>query len=104
MARSAKKVTSAGKTQTIEVTREEIEHLLTIFSVIVPSQHENTLTAKLAEQTGALQADKALWTKIWDAAVAFGIDPEESPDYAIVPSSIPEMTLTRVVLNQEIGQ
>lgn len=81
-----KKSVSKKQDIILSLNKQELEHLRNLFSIIVPSESDSTVSSMLASITAKNNSkfEQTLWNKITTACVETGIDVgEAAPDFVV---------------------
>jgi hypothetical protein len=83
--KAATPVTKSAGGINLSLTVKELEHLRNLFSIIIPSEEEMTVSTMLATVTSKnTKFEQVLWNKITAACTEAGIDVGDSaPDFVV---------------------
>lgn len=84
-ASSRSKKKEPEKTFTLTLTTGELEHLRDLFSVMLPSDDDSTVSSALAEMRERTEQESSLWEKIYALCGESGVEiGDDAPDFVVM--------------------
>lgn len=85
------------KTYDLRLTKFELLHMRDLFSVLLPPDTKKTVSQALAEHEDRAIVEALLWDKLHKVCISAGLPTgEECPDYMVVPTAAPPMSVFQV--------
>lgn len=85
---ATKKKKEPEKVYTVEFTQSELEHVRDLFSILLPSDEELTISSALAEMKEQSEMEVALWEKLATLFESAGLSlGDDAPDFVIATTT-----------------
>lgn len=87
----------AGDEITLTLTKRELAHVRDMMSIVLPHDHEQTISATLADYQMVSDEEQQLWKKIVKACTKSGVEIDSAaPDYVLMLVEQPVLSVFKL--------